>query len=177
MLNNSINYFFLKIAKNEETALMILVLSFMANDFSAAFPPMVRAEIMAETNTVTNRILALVLFVIMVTMTVPHAPETMPQTSPITSQQIDDTLEAFLTSKTPILPLFIFRALIELNTVISPLVTATPIVSKTIPIMINVNVIKIAINNGTLFNAIVENSDITTEIQKAVSVTIISQRF
>ena len=143
-------YYLLNIANIFETVLMTSVLFCTAKPFPTALPPIVKDDIIADTKTVTIRVLISVNLVIKLTITTPVAPDTIPQTSPITSQHTDDTLLLFFIKLTPTLPPLIFLADIELNTVISPQVTATPTISKIIPKNINIKVTIIAINKETL---------------------------
>ena len=119
-----------------------------------------------------NNSFILVSFISNATIVTPALPEIIPQTSPTTSQQIDDTFGAFLISFTPILPSFTLLALIEWKTTSSPVDTATPIISNTIPKVIKRKVTKMAISKLTFFNTKVENNVITTDIENAKIVTI-----
>ena len=138
-----------------------------------ALPPMVNAEIIAETIPVNNKIFILVISFNIDTITTPVEPDTIPQTSPMTSQQIEDTLELFFIRKTPIFPPFIFLALMELNTVISPQVTETPMISKIIPININISVVIMVIVKDTLLSTNVDIIDIINDNISDNNVTII----
>ena len=71
---------------------------------------------------------------------VPAAPDITPQISPITSQQKLDVLSALFLNLTAVVAPFTLREAIEWNTASSALVTATPTISKSIPININIKV-------------------------------------
>ena len=150
-------------------------LLFMAIFLPKALPPMVSDDIKAVMMRVINSPLIFVILISNATIVTPALPDIIPQISPITSQQILDTLLAFLISFTPTLPPRTLLALIEWNTTSSPQVTETPIISKIIPNNMKKKVTIIDIIKVTFLNIILVKKDIIKDKINANKVTIIIQ--
>ncbi len=136
---DKIKAYFSKIDNTFDDIVIIFVLFLIATPFPIALPPIVRAAIVAVTNNDTiNRFISNFEAIEVATAT-PAVPDTIPQISPTTSLQIDDTLSEFLINLTAIFEPFTFLAFIEIIGLSSADVTATPIISNTIPNKINIS--------------------------------------
>ena len=94
----------------------------------------------------------------------PAEPDIIPQISPITSLQNDDTLSAFFLNLTATSAPFTFLAFIELNGLISALVTAVPIISNKTPNKMNNIRIIAPTYELTWFKTISEPKENTSEM-------------
>ena len=99
----------------------------------------------------------------------------IPHISPITSLQKLDTLSAFCLNERACLAPFIFYAFILCIGVISAAVTATPIISKTIPKIIKNVIINIPITTLTFGISNSDKSEKTIEIINAIIVILTIQ--
>ena len=91
----------------------IILLLLIAKLFPMAFPPIVKAAIVAATTNPVNNKLKPNYDTNIAVIVVPAAPDIIPHTSPITSQQKFDTLSAFFLNLTATLAPFTFLEFIE----------------------------------------------------------------
>lgn len=149
----------------------------MAMFLKMAFPPIVNEAIVAVIINPTQKTFKSKFLEIDAAIVTPAEPDIIPHISPITSLQNDDTLAAFFLNDTAFFAPFIFLELMECNGSSSAEVTATPIISKIIPMMININSISIPVRRFTLGMVVSDINENISEIIKASPVTIRGQLF
>lgn len=137
-----------------------------------AFPPIVNEAIVAVIINPTQKMFRFKALDMEEDIVTPAEPEIMPHMSPMTSLQNDDTLAAFFLNDTAFLAPFIFLELMECSGSSSAEVTATPIISKIIPMMIKIKSISIPTVIFTLGMVISDINENINEIIKANPVTI-----
>ena len=146
----------------------------MAILFDTAFPPIVSEAIIAVIISPTQKMSKLYVFDIVAVIVTPADPDMIPHMSPITSLQNDDTLSAFFLNDTAFFAPFIFFELIALSGLSVVDVTATPIISNIIPIVINNISMIIPISRFTFDRVNSDTNEKTNHITNANSVIVIN---
>ena len=161
--------FILRLAKTLPTKNDILSLFLVAIDLQIALPPTVKLEMKAVNKTDIMLKLMLVELLTDIARTAPMEPLIIPQISPITSLQILEILLEFLSKPIVSLPPFIFWDAIDRNVFSLLVKTATPIISKMMPItIININIInkKILLNELDIILEIMLNKHDRIKVNK-----------
>lgn len=149
----------------------------MAIFLKMAFPPIVSEAIVAVIISPTQNMFRFSALDKEEAIVTPAEPEIIPHMSPMTSLQNDDTLAAFFLNDTAFLAPFIFLELMEWSGSSLAEVTATPIISKIIPIVIKIRSINIPTTIFTFGMVISDIKENINDIIKASPVTIRGQLF
>lgn len=166
------------ILKNFENTYSILFDLLIAKLLPTALPPIVKAAIKLVVIRLVNIKFIENFCDIAKAIVTPALPDKIPQMSPITSLQKLDTRELSLINLRAILEPFIFFDAIELNTLGSATVVATPTISNRIPSPIKKNSTMRLTITVELDITVSENADNKKESVKAmIVISIVHKRF